>query len=924
MNLTLLIDQIYSNIIIVFLVFITINVILIYKNYYVKLGSIKICSSSIMNVFVVIFIYYFVISKIDNLFKLNQTIETALWLGFFYINFRMIIAVFRKSYDITKNYTIYLSLITIILLLILSFENDLIRLSMVIFYSGILISLFEEVILINSKKVENSIKKDIELYRTRNNEIENILSYIDNYHKRDTYAISINAKWGQGKTTLLNATIDKLKKTGYECIHIDPMLSYNKEELFNQFYLEINSLLVKNDLPTISDSLITSHLKHITNSYVKNKIGIEVLNKKVKSLNDIRTRVEALISILLNKSSKDNKKIIIAIDDFDRVDERSIRDILGFVNHITLFKGFLVVFVYDHENLNRAMNSGIKYMEKFIDKHFDISPILIDEAINYRIKQECLNNSSLSIIFQKNNIWDTLFKEFKKIDTNYWCYNLRNLDRLIDDIFMYINEYREFYGETKTKDYSELIIKKLILLHFYNEEYFEIRKSNGIINYLSIRLQETRIANSKSEKNVEDNQISIIDNESFSDVRTVLTEYNSFSISDKDISSYSIKKAYKFESKSKIEGATSGSNAEYLDIFYDIMKYNKSKKINYTTIEEIILRINEGEIPEECITSYESIDEVLALLHNYYRIKDKDNKYSEIYSILFNEVIKSVEKNTVSIEEVIQLLDDRIDSRLFISKANIIMSINKLVQENNYKLNRDSLKQSVEQIQHKLIKLKYSDYAKLLIMYNSKLNYEELSNEIMHNAISLRSNIDSINIILLKYVLDLNKNGYTGIELNRRILIQMMKKSLSKYINKDYFFKELENMLRYYEHLEKFKIAIDSFSDTYIDYEFDTDYASMNTDFIDNIKKINEYRVVIEKITITNGGYTGFRYFQVLLTNIVKNNYEKLNIQHIELIQDVYKILVSRKDDFTGIDETIWFFLNSDMERIEELYNSMF
>lgn len=288
-------------------------------------------------------------------------------------------------------------------------------------------------------------------------------SIIDNKSK-DTFCIGIYGKWGSGKTSIINMFKQEIGSI-YE---VDPknekpvLISFNpwnfscNEHLLKQFFIRLyNELSLSKDrklgkvgtaLKKYSFALEFSNYlpipayaaKLITNA---GKKGAEIVGDKLESYSlsksdDIFLQKEKVINLLKGQ----DRKIIVIIDDIDRLSNEEIRLVFKLINSVANFPNVIYLLSFDKDIVVKALEkvqegNGEEYLEKFIQ-----IPISLPE-----VKKEKIN----SILFQKlDEILAT--SEGNSFDESYWqaafpkCIepfinNLRDVNRLYNVISFKLN-----------------------------------------------------------------------------------------------------------------------------------------------------------------------------------------------------------------------------------------------------------------------------------------------------------------------------------------------------------------------------------------------------------------------------------------------------------------------------------------------------
>ncbi|WP_320950994.1 P-loop NTPase fold protein [Fusobacterium sp.] len=207
----------------------------------------------------------------------------------------------------------------------------------------------------------------------------------------------------------------------------------------------------------------------------------EFINEYVESEKE---DLESLKDNINNKLTNLNKKIIIVIDDIDRLCDEEIREMFQLVKSIADFKNTIYILSYDREIVTKALDKtqqgkGEEYLEKivqvplvlpYISKN-DLDKIFINRLnIIINIPDEEYDNSYFSEIY-----YNGLAENFE---------NLRDIERYMNVFSLGINLARE---ELNINDYIVITLIKVFEPDLYeyiknNKEYFSGTKFDEFLN----------------------------------------------------------------------------------------------------------------------------------------------------------------------------------------------------------------------------------------------------------------------------------------------------------------------------------------------------------------------------------------------------------------------------------------------------------
>lgn len=252
------------------------------------------------------------------------------------------------------------------------------------------------------------------------------------YTNTDNFTIGLCGKWGTGKTSIINMTIQEILNITKEydedekpiIITFNPWNYSDCTQLISQFFETIQSKIkvdetnerlnaIGNALQKYSSVFEYSSYIPVVGKYLSpiktllENAGIHITEKTGNTnLNDQK---ELVIDAL--KSQK--QKIIVIIDDIDRLNNEQIRLIFQLVNSLASFPNMIYLLSFDREIVSRALEqeqncNGDEYLEKIIQVPFEVpkaSKTLIDDAFCVMYSDIIFNNKVLIDGFDKEYWW---------------------------------------------------------------------------------------------------------------------------------------------------------------------------------------------------------------------------------------------------------------------------------------------------------------------------------------------------------------------------------------------------------------------------------------------------------------------------------------------------------------------------------------
>ena len=243
----------------------------------------------------------------------------------------------------------------------------------------------------------------------------------------DAVVVSINGKWGVGKTYFWNEFKDKLTSK-----KITSWYKFNKKSTGQKTaYI---SLFGKEKISDIRTDIFLQVIS-------KSGHALENLKKLLKGIKVPYINTSALITLLDNKDFKD---VIVCFDDFERLSSSiKLEEVLGLISELKEQKNCKVVMILNEGELeSNNKETFAKYKEKLIDYEFDYNP---------------KPSESLDILKSKL----TAFTDYPLEDylTRHKINNIRIIDRIINALndFSFIQPYIKDAPEITTEIVGSII-----------------------------------------------------------------------------------------------------------------------------------------------------------------------------------------------------------------------------------------------------------------------------------------------------------------------------------------------------------------------------------------------------------------------------------------------------------------------------------
>jgi len=317
------------------------------------------------------------------------------------------------------------------------------------------------------------------------------------YKEKDSIVIGLFGAWGSGKTSIINMALEHIDLVSKNKIddekpivtRFNPWNYSDQNQLITQFFRQLSVGLRQPDyasnakkagerletyaklfepfalMPTVGP--IASILSKVFKNIGSAKKSWSDL--KANDLNAIRTELNELLR-------KQPHKIIIVIDDIDRLNNTEIRQIFQLIKSLGDFPNTIYLLAFDKNVIINALKKvqespGTEYLEKVVQIPFEI-PLISKKKVEHLLFSQL----------------DELIKDIpeNKWDQTYWgnIYHsgLKYFFRNIRDVTRYINSLRFSFemvkGEVNAIDFLAITGIQV----FIPEVYYGIRDNKDIFS----------------------------------------------------------------------------------------------------------------------------------------------------------------------------------------------------------------------------------------------------------------------------------------------------------------------------------------------------------------------------------------------------------------------------------------------------------
>jgi len=217
-----------------------------------------------------------------------------------------------------------------------------------------------------------------------------IAGVISSLQGESSIVVSVNAPWGEGKSSVLNMVEEELNRLGNSLIiRFNPWRFSDEEQLLRKYFKVLSTKLGKSlskgkelakVLKAYSDAI--TPLAEMTIP-----IGGKILGETLKSLVGRREApdLEELKDEIEKYLSAEQKRIVIFMDDIDRIDSREIQAVFRLVKLTANFPYTAYILAFDEEMVSASLseqfggdrenrNAGRNFLEKIVQVPLPVPP----------------------------------------------------------------------------------------------------------------------------------------------------------------------------------------------------------------------------------------------------------------------------------------------------------------------------------------------------------------------------------------------------------------------------------------------------------------------------------------------------------------------------------------------------------------------
>ena len=368
-------------------------------------------------------------------------------------------------------------------------------------------------------------------------EVNKLTKEIADLNPAQSWSIAISAPWGAGKSSFMNMLRKSLSGKDFESFTFAPRNSKSAKNIQADFFNQLMALVGKIDI-RIKNTMESymELLGLIDNTGLLSKLTLSHIWKDEES--------KASLEEILEEYPK---RIVVFIEDFDRLTRPEIIEVLKLIDNNAAFPNIIFITAYDKENVNAMLQRGGRRSNAtpFADKFFNFEYVLPERPYTYVKKylygllENMIDNekhkAELAVMFDENKHYidtylqpcvatlrdakrfynmfatdyahlqeDVIFKEFLFVELLKYHYpdvyhKLHSHEYLIeeDTVWSIKDNYHvdetakmimtDLFSIQKVNEYGEEMAPENPYRHIYDTAYFDNYFVNGVYGYLRVK-----------------------------------------------------------------------------------------------------------------------------------------------------------------------------------------------------------------------------------------------------------------------------------------------------------------------------------------------------------------------------------------------------------------------------------------------------
>lgn len=284
--------------------------------------------------------------------------------------------------------------------------------------------------------------------------VATLTNSIKNAPTANGFVIALNGKWGAGKSSILNLVMNQLKNDEISYFEFSPWLINDTNQILEEFMHELQNVYLRSEknkfkyakyyFRKYAKLVSESHPPVIVNFPVVGWVD-SLVRWGIRNIARWITKVdsaEVTRSKLQEGLKQSSNKIVVFVDDIDRLEKEEILKVTKLVKLIADFPNLVYLLAYDEtlvsEALTKSNYSGQDYLQKIVQQSINIPALTQEQLTSYTIDSvnELFEDFQDVLVFDQShwaNVYQDLVKPLLK--------NVREVKRLINGVRFELNRF---------------------------------------------------------------------------------------------------------------------------------------------------------------------------------------------------------------------------------------------------------------------------------------------------------------------------------------------------------------------------------------------------------------------------------------------------------------------------------------------------
>lgn len=320
---------------------------------------------------------------------------------------------------------------------------------------------------LNDEPIKSKEEDSLEVHESAKRFAEGVL----NGGSLDSLVFGIDAPWGIGKSSFIYFCCDYWQHTVRPqpiVLHFEPLRYINSDNLVEKFIHEL--------IDAIHDHAFDPSLRSIFSKYlrlIKGKSEISILGIKFE-LEPDSSSLNGILEALKARLAELDEKIIIVIDDLDRLGWSEAKSILYAIRHSFMLPNISYVLCYDTANLASLKETydDAEQVKEFLEKYVNVKVGLYldsktlarfvsfnkEDAISKNLQKEA---HLLDQVRRTLNALVEIFRSNEFVFYQPFLGDIRKLKRLINTMMLFEIQTTDF----SNSDYNQKDLLHLLLIY---------------------------------------------------------------------------------------------------------------------------------------------------------------------------------------------------------------------------------------------------------------------------------------------------------------------------------------------------------------------------------------------------------------------------------------------------------------------------